>query len=131
MGSLRLTLCAGLLVAGAFAPAVLDPSGAAHRADQADGSSRGRAARPSSAAGGKVAAAPEQERPVPSESPSAHAVADAPGKAHAVTGLVLVGVAATAVALLPRALGAARARADDNERRDPDRRERDRRRTEV
>ncbi|WP_030185724.1 hypothetical protein [Streptomyces sp. NRRL S-813] len=43
-----------------------------------------------------------------------HPVAAPPGTAHAVTGLVLAGAATTAVLLLPRALGASRAR-DDGE----------------
>ncbi|MEU0597954.1 hypothetical protein ABZ484_06810 [Streptomyces sp. NPDC006393] len=43
-----------------------------------------------------------------------HPVAAPPGTAHAVTGLVLAGAATTAVLLLPRTLGATRAR-DDGE----------------
>lgn len=49
-------------------------------------------------------------------------LAGPPGTAHAVTGLVLAGAAATAVVLLPRALGKeARTRRDGSERRPRDR----------
>ncbi|MEU5089641.1 hypothetical protein [Streptomyces sp. NPDC021356] len=108
MGSLRLTLCTGLLVAGAFAPAAV-PAATSATTDGTPGAAAGRAPAASSPTpGDAVAVVPAQARPAPPDPPDAHAVADAPGVAHAVTGLVLAGAAAAAVVLLPRARGEAR-----------------------
>ncbi|MGW4272534.1 hypothetical protein ACWEGQ_09245 [Streptomyces seoulensis] len=123
MGSLRLTVCAGLLVAGAVAP-VIDTARAAGPADRADGAGHRRAAVTSSSpatggsptkanpTGGDPAVVPTPVRPAPSASASAsaQAVPESPGTAHAVTGLVLAAVAAVAVVLLPRAVGRDRTR---------------------
>ncbi|MFF8590723.1 hypothetical protein ACF061_04665 [Streptomyces sp. NPDC015220] len=105
MGSLRLTLCAGLLVAGALAP-VLAATGAGPAVRGPD------SAAPSPPAAGGNAAVPSRFRPAPSASPARDTdrVPKAPGTAHAVTGLVLAAVAVAAVVLLPRALGADRSR---------------------
>ncbi|MFI2640346.1 hypothetical protein [Streptomyces sp. NPDC018610] len=111
MGSLRLTVCAGLLVAGAFAPA-LDTAGAGSPADRTAGAApSGVPVTPSSpAADGKATVVPRPTRPAPSASPGGHAVPETPGTAHAVTGLVLAAAAAAAVVLLPRAAGPGRPR---------------------
>ncbi|MEU6478979.1 hypothetical protein ABZ858_19235 [Streptomyces sp. NPDC047017] len=105
MGSLRLTLCAGLLAAGAFAPVAGTTAVPA-----ADGPPA--AVRPAS--GGRTTAVPALLRPAPA---APHAVASAPGRAHAVTEAVLAGAAAAAVLLLPRGLGAARPGSDRSGRR--------------
>ncbi|GHB09749.1 hypothetical protein M3765_16870 [Streptomyces thermoviolaceus] len=107
MGSARLTLCAGLLLAGAVAVA-LGPADGVRAAGRAG---RDTVALPSVGAAGLPA--PAGPRTAASASPSARPAADGPGAVEAVTGLLLAGAATAAVLLLPHRRGGATGRDRD------------------